>query len=103
MIAKDQDGILSSCTVCEIKITRSVELRNHIEKNHFTSLAISCNLCSKIFRTRKILGVHVARSHGHEFETVETSKTMEAAKEKKAVVEKDEVKVTGAFSGSFWL
>ena len=75
MIAKDQDGILSSCTVCEIKITRSVELRNHIEKNHFTSLAISCNLCSKMFRTRKILSVHVARSHGHEFETVETSKT----------------------------
>ena len=75
MIAKDQDGTLSSCTVCEIKITRSVELRNHIEKNHFTSLAISCNLCSKMFRTRKILSVHVARSHGHEFETVETSKT----------------------------
>ena len=72
MIVEDQNGTLSSC-FCGVKIGRSAELRNHIEKTHFTSLAISCNLCSKVFRSRKILSVHVARMHGHEFEPEVTS------------------------------
>lgn len=72
MMVEDQNGTPSSC-FCGIKIGRVVELRNHIEKNHFTSLAISCNLCSQVVRSRKILKVHVARVHGHEFEPKVTS------------------------------
>ena len=72
MLVEDQDGTLSSC-FCGVRIGRSVELRNHIEKTHFTSLAISCNLCSKVFKSRRILSVHVARMHGHEFESQVTS------------------------------
>ena len=72
MMVEDQNGTLSSC-FCGVKMTRSVELRNHIEKSHFTSFEISCNLCSKVFRSRKILSVHILRMHGHEFEPQVTS------------------------------
>ena len=72
MMVEDQNGTPSSC-FCGIKIGRVVELRNHIERTHFTSLAISCNLCSQVVRSRKILRVHVARVHGHEFEPKVTS------------------------------
>lgn len=72
MLVEDQNGTLSSC-FCGVKIGRSVELRNHVEKNHFSSLTISCNLCSKVFKSRKILSVHIARMHGHEFESQVTS------------------------------
>ena len=48
------------CKACG-KEGPSTNIKQHIEANHLEGLSLPCNLCDKIFRSRKVLGNHVKR------------------------------------------
>merc|ERR1719509_155143 len=50
------------CTVCGKEGLGST-IRNHIEANHLAGISIPCNLCEKIFRTRRALQQHARKHH----------------------------------------
>ena len=50
------------CKVCG-KEGQIVAIRDHIEANHLEGIALPCNLCEKIFRSRENLRKHKSRSH----------------------------------------
>ena len=50
------------CKACG-KEGPSTNIKQHIEANHLEGLSLPCNLCDKIFRSRKVLGNHISRNH----------------------------------------
>ena len=45
------------CKVC-MKEGQMVNIRDHIEANHLDGIALPCNWCDKIFRSRHALRTH---------------------------------------------
>ena len=50
------------CKACG-KEGQSSNIKQYIEANHLEGLSLPCNLCDKIFRSRKVLGNHISRNH----------------------------------------
>ena len=50
------------CKTCG-KEGPSTNIKQHIEANHLEGLSLPCNMCDKIFRSRKVLGYHISRNH----------------------------------------
>ena len=50
------------CKVCG-KEGQGVNIRNHIESNHLQGIALSCNLCGEIFKTKRTLAQHKLSIH----------------------------------------
>ena len=42
------------------------DMTGHVEANHITGVSHSCNICGKISRTRKALGIHKLRNHNND-------------------------------------
>ena len=43
----------------------SASIKQHIEANHLEGVTLPCNLCDKIFRSRKVFRMHISRNHKH--------------------------------------
>ena len=73
MIEKSEKKILvgkqlqrvNICKVCG-KEGQWVAIRDHIEANHLQGVSLSCSLCEKSFRSRKMLRTHKSSNHKHE-------------------------------------
>ena len=59
---KETFGTGFICKVCG-KEGQKVNIRDHIEANHLEGIALPCNLCDKISRSRKSLRLHTSQAH----------------------------------------
>ena len=53
-----------ACKVCG-KEGQRINIINHIEANHMEGIAIPCNLCGKVFRSRSSFRKHTNNQHTH--------------------------------------
>ena len=53
-----------ACKVCG-KEGQRINIINHIEANHLVGIAIPCNPCGKVFRSRYTLRWHTNQHHTH--------------------------------------
>ena len=59
------NGRIRKANVCKVcgKEGQIVNIRDHIEANHLEGIALPCNLCEKMFRSRENLRKHKSRHH----------------------------------------
>ena len=50
------------CIICG-KEGQGVNIRNHIETKHLEGIALSCNLCEQLFKTKRTLAQHKLSTH----------------------------------------
>ena len=65
-IMKNETTRLSCCTLCPFQSKIPAKVKNHLEAIHFPGLFLySCSLCTKTFKGRNALGVHMSTVHNN--------------------------------------
>ncbi|XP_046618635.1 zinc finger protein 62 homolog isoform X1 [Neodiprion virginianus] len=66
-------SLKNTCAICNLKFNSGVGLKNHMQK-HSTD-TFSCNICTRIFRSRPAVFIHLNRQHPEEYDLMQDNKS----------------------------